>query len=342
MLSAPVALAAMPAGSGDSATTRPRAARDVVYSAAFRVVVANVPGSIARVREMAEEFGGYMQEVSGGAITVRVPAAKFDDAVEFIEQVGHVVDRQVKAEDVTDQLRDLRAHLDNQEKLRQRYQALLEKAQKVEDALKIEAELARVTEELDKVKGMLRLLESQIAMSTLRVEFNAGGTPNTRGTGPGLPFDWVNELGQGLVEGQVQENVRRAGLFGHGPRFKPPGSFVRYYEHTDETEAMDARGLRLRVIRRDNVDKAPLSFWSPLVKKSLVEGRSLHVDAEESADNFYLLRGTRQVGGQPVGYVMVLKRNPGHVAVFEAWGPKALVDERFEALRASGLSADPG
>src|SRR6476620_3822828 len=40
----PVALAEMPAAPGDTATTRPRAARDVVYSAAFRVVVANVPG----------------------------------------------------------------------------------------------------------------------------------------------------------------------------------------------------------------------------------------------------------------------------------------------------------
>jgi hypothetical protein len=178
-------------------------------------------------------------------------------------------------------------------------------------------------------------------MSTIRVEFNAGGTPNPRGTGPALPFDWVSELGQGLVEGQVQETARKAGLFGHGPRFKPPTSFVRYYENIDETEAMDASGLRLRVIRRGNVDKAPLSFWSPLVRKSLVEGRSLHVDAEESGENFYLLRGTRQVGGQPVGYVMVLKRNNGHVAVFEVWGPKKLVDGQVESLRASGLSVDP-
>src|SRR4051812_7818734 len=59
----PVTLAAMPAAPADpSTTTRPRAARDVVYSAGFRVVVADVPGSITRVREMADEFGGYMQE----------------------------------------------------------------------------------------------------------------------------------------------------------------------------------------------------------------------------------------------------------------------------------------
>jgi hypothetical protein len=340
----PAAAPAIPAAAREqaAAATRPGEARQVIYIAGFRVVVADVPGSIQQIREMADELGGYLQEVAGSAITVRIPAKKFDEAVEFVEQVGEVVDRQVKAQDVTEELRDLRTHLDNQEKLRQRFQELLGKAQKVEDALKIEAELARVTEELDRTKGKLRALELQIAMSTIRVEFNAAVPQNPRGTGPRLPFDWVADLGDGLVEGQVRPNVRTAGIFGHGPRFKPPAGFVRYFEDDDETEAMNADGLRLKVIRGRNVDKAPLAFWSTLVRKSLVEGRSLKVHDEETGKAFYLIRGTRQVGGRLVGYVLTLKRNDGHVAVFEAWGPKEHVDEQFETLRQSGLSVDPG
>jgi hypothetical protein len=278
--------------------------------------------------------------VSGGSITVRVPAARFNDTVSFIERVGEVVERQVRAQDVTEELRDLRTHLDNSEKLRQRFQELLAKATKVEDALKIEAELARVTEELDKTKGKLRALEAQVAMSSIRVDLNSPAPQNHRGPSLGLPFDWVGELGEGLVEGQVQQNVRRAGIFGRGPRFAPPESFVRYYQDDDQTEAMDAEGLRLRVLRRENVDKASLAFWSALVRRALVEGRSLAVTAEEAGADFYTLRGTRDVGGKTLGYLLALKRSDRRVVVFEAWGSRELMDRKADTLQTSALSVD--
>jgi hypothetical protein len=333
---------AVPGSANEPAASNPApAARQVVYSAAFRVVVADVPGSLSSIRQHTESLGGHLQEVDGQAITVRVPAARFNDAVAFVERAGEVVARQVKAQDVTDAMRDLRTHLDNQEKLRQRFQALLEKADKVEDALKIEAELARVTEELDRAKGKLWALEAQVSMSTIRVELNAPAVSNTTGTGPGLPFDWVNELGDGLVAGQVRPNVRRAGVFGRGPRFQPPAGFVRYYEADGETEAMDAAGLRLRVQRRDNVDRADLRFWSTLVRKTLVENRSLAVTHEETGQDFYTLEGTRDVGGKPVGYLLSLERSNNKVVVFEAWGSRDQFDANRDALRTSALSINP-
>jgi hypothetical protein len=333
---------APPDGAAAAADTRPADARQVVYSAAFRVVVADVPGSLASIRAHAEKLGGHLQEVTGGTITVRVPAARFNDAVAFIERVGEVVDRQLRVQDVTEELHDLKTHIDNYEKLRKRFQDLLAKAEKVEDALKIEAELARVSEELDKAKGKLRFVESQVAMSTLRVELNAPQPQDPGGTGPRLPFEWVSQLGAGIVEGQVQPGVRKAGIFGRGPRFKPPPGFVRYYEDTGETEAMDAQGLRLRVQARRNVDKGALPFWSALVRKSLVEGRALAVSDEQTGKDYYVLRGTREVGGKPLGYLLALERNDRRVVVFEAWGPQELVEANIEAMRESALSIDPG
>ena len=336
-----VAAPAAPPPADAPAATRPVDPRQVIYSASFRVVVANVAGTLSEIREMSERLGGYMQEVSGGVITVRVRANEFHNAVKFVEGLGEVVDRQLKAQDVTEELHDLRTHIDNHEKLRQRFQELLAKTEKVEDALKVERELARVTEELDRAKGKLRFLESQVAMSSIRVELNSP-LPQTPGGGSGLPFDWVSALGEGLVEGQVKQTVREAGIFGRGPRFKPPGGFVRFYENNGHVEAMDAGELRLRVLRRDNIDKAPLSFWSTLVRKSLLEGRSLAISGEESGKNFYVLRGTRDVGGKTLGYLLGLKRSDRRVVAFEAWGPKESNDQKFDELRASALSVDAG
>lgn len=347
---APPALPA-PAPAADAAV-RPAvdadagAPRQVIYSAAFKVVVADVAGTLAAIRAHAEQLGGYLAEVNGAAITVRVPVARFADAVAFVERAGEVVDRQLRAQDVTEELRDLITHLDNDEKLRQRLQALLDKAEKVEDILKIEAELTRVTEEIDRTKGRLRYLEAQVAMSTVRVELNSPVPQRGQGSGGSpLPFNWIGELGAGLVEGQVQQAVKHAGIFGRGPKFRPPAGFVRYYEHDGEVEAMDAGDLRLRVLRRGNVDKAGLAFWSQLARKTLVESRSLSVASEEGggdADDFYLLRGARDVGGKRVGYLLSIERSNRAVVVFEAWGPAESFEANADAIRTSALSIDAG
>lgn len=349
---APPALPAPAPADAADAVVRPDvdadagAPRQVIYSAAFKVVVADVAGTLAAIRAHAEQLGGYLAEVNGAAITVRVPVGRFADAVAFVERAGEVVDRQLRAQDVTEELRDLNIHLDNDEKLRQRLQALLDKADKVEDILKIEAELTRVTEEIDRTKGRLRFLETQVAMSTVRVELNSPVPQRGQGSGGSpLPFHWIDELGAGLVEGQVQQAVKRAGIFGRGPRFRPPAGFVRYYEHDGEVEAMDAGDLRLRVLRRANVDKAGLAFWSQLARKTLVESRSLAVASEEGGgdgDDFYLLRGARDVGGKRISYLLSIKRSNRAVVVFQAWGPAESFEANADAIRTSSLSIDAG
>jgi hypothetical protein len=322
--------------------TKPADARLVIYSAGFRVVVADVPGTIRSIIASAEKLGGFMQEVSGSAVTIRVPAAQFPAAVQAIEAVGQVVDRQIKAQDITEEMRDLRIRLDNAENLRKRLLDILAKADKVEDAIKVETELARVSEQIDAAKGKIRYLESQAAMSTLRVELNSPVPQNVRGTGPKLPFAWVEELGEGLVAGQVNQQIRKAGFFSRGPAFKPPVGFVRYYEESTRIDAMDAGSLLIRVQRRENVDKAPLEFWSKLITRSLVENRSAVVMASEDfpKDGGRVIRCTRDVAGKPLSYLVCIKRSNRSVTIMEAWGPKEQFDAVYDALRTSAASVD--
>jgi hypothetical protein len=337
------ATTAAPAPAGDAPQAAPTEKRQVIYSASFRVVVADVAASIRVVTQAAEKLGGYMQEVAGSSVTIRVPAKQFEPAVAAVEQTGEVVDRQLKASDVTEEMRDLNIRLDNAEKLRQRLLGILEKSQKVEDAIRVEAELARVSEQIDAAKGRMRYLESQIAMSTIRVDFNAASKQNVNANAPRLPFAWVDELGAGVVAGEFQQSVTNVGLFGRGPLFKTPAGFVRYYENKDHAEAMDGNGLLLRVKDHANVDKAPLTFWSKLIRKSLLENRSLVVDSNEVVGgNVYLLKGRRDVGGKPVGYMLSVERSDKKVIVFEAWGPLELFEKSADALTESAVSVEPG
>ncbi len=286
-----------------------------------------------------------MQSVAGGSITFRVPAARCDEPVGVVARGGEEVDRQLTAQDVTEELRDLHIRLDNAERLRQRLLEILNRTTKVEDALKVEAELARVSEQIDAAKGRIRHYESLIAMSTIRVDLDAAVAQNAGPhPGPRLPFAWVDDLGEGLVAGKVRQTVRRVGLFGRGPRVAAPAGFVKYFEDRRHAEAMDAGGLLARAERHANVDRAPLSFWSQLVRRALVEGRALAVDDEQttSGGNVYLLRGRRDVGGKPTGYLLSLERSDKGVIVFEAWGPLEQFEQKEGVLRDAALSIEPG
>ncbi|MFP4598933.1 MAG: DUF4349 domain-containing protein [Persicimonas sp.] len=128
-------------------------------------------------------------------LTARVPAAKFRSAMEQFGELGDVLDRSWQAQDVTDQVRDLDIRLRNALGLRDRLAALLDDAESVEDALKIESELERITLEIERIRGQLKSFKDRIAYSTIQVSFSAKRTNDVPKEDFLLPFDWLNTLG---------------------------------------------------------------------------------------------------------------------------------------------------
>lgn len=306
--------------------------RQVIYSASLRLVVVSRTEASAAIRKIADTLGGHLQESDSTSITIRVPANQFDSAVEQIARQGEVIDKAVKASDVTEQMIDLNIRLDNAKKTRERLLALMDKMEKIEETLKIEAELLRLTTEIETIEGKLRYLQSQIAMSTIRVELNSTQPRQVAGDPLGLPFAWVSRLGDGLVAGSVESTPRKAGWFSGGPKFDPPSDFVRYYSDENLVEAVNADGMRIKVQKHENFDKGNLEFWKKLVRRSLIEIRAVAVGREDSVDNnAWLVTGTREVAGSQYGYLLLLSRSDRNLFTFEAWGPKA----QFEAARAA-------
>jgi hypothetical protein len=171
--------------------------RLVIYTANFAILVSNVESSMAQLREMIDEWGGYMQSSTLSTMTFRVPAPLFDKAVEQLSRMGVVTRKQVDAEDVTSQYRDLQLRLEVAENSRQRMLAILKNAEKMEDIIKIENEIRRLTEEIERIKQQLRSMADRILYSTITVEFQAKA-PAVRPMRPGRArsyFDWINQIG---------------------------------------------------------------------------------------------------------------------------------------------------
>ncbi|WP_437945469.1 DUF4349 domain-containing protein [Sorangium sp. So ce296] len=167
----------------------------LVYTAQVAMAVFEVGASLGKVEELARDLGGFLARRDDRAITIRVPAARFDEALKRLEGLGDVLQRNVVAEDVTEEFLDLGVRIRNARVVRDRLEKLLEKAAKVEESIQLERELARVTSELERLEGRLKFLRDRVAFSTLTVSFQPRSTETITPSGPRLPIDWLNELG---------------------------------------------------------------------------------------------------------------------------------------------------
>ncbi|WP_437939436.1 DUF4349 domain-containing protein [Sorangium sp. So ce341] len=167
----------------------------LVYTAQVAMAVFEVGASLGKVEELARDLGGFLARRDDRAITIRVPAARFDEALKRLEGLGDILQRNVVAEDVTEEFLDLGVRIRNARVVRDRLEKLLEKAAKVEESIQLERELARVTSELERLEGRLKFLRDRVAFSTLTVSFQPRSTETITPSGPRLPIDWLNELG---------------------------------------------------------------------------------------------------------------------------------------------------
>ncbi len=167
----------------------------LIYRAEFTMSVFDVQKSLDGVAALASTHGGYLARRDDRSITVRVPASRFDEVVTALGALGDVLHRNVVSEDVTAEYRDLEVQLSNLLAMRARFEKLLEKAQKVEEALQIERELGRVTSEIERIKGRLKLLSDLAAYSTITVSFQPRSSQAVQDGPFILPLPWLEQLG---------------------------------------------------------------------------------------------------------------------------------------------------
>lgn len=189
---------------GQPAQAQPQTATDVpaeggpllIYTAELYLSVFEVQQTQRAVVQIAQELHGFLSFQDDQKVIIRVPAGSFRDALTRVEAVGDVTHRNIQAMDVSEEFRDLGIRLRNAEAVRDRLEALLAQARNVAEALQVQNELARVTEEVERMKGRLRFLQDRLAFSTITVLFQPRPTDNIGEPDRfRLPFPWLDELG---------------------------------------------------------------------------------------------------------------------------------------------------
>lgn len=141
--------------------------------------VDSLEAGIGRVRDVARRTGaviantsmdGGREQTRAASLELRVPSERFDEAVSGLSPIGKLESVNVSVQDVGEEFVDAQARMVNARRLEQRLIELLaNRTGKLTDVLKVEGELARVREEIERYEGRLRYLRSRSSVSTLTI-----------------------------------------------------------------------------------------------------------------------------------------------------------------------------
>lgn len=116
-----------------------------------------------------EEQHNARQRISN-KITIRVVKENFDTLLNELGKHAFRIDhRNIHAQDVSEKFFDIESRLRTKKAMEQRYLEILQKADKVEDILKVERELRLLREEIETKEGKLSFLSDQVNYSTIHL-----------------------------------------------------------------------------------------------------------------------------------------------------------------------------
>ena len=193
--------------SGDL-TVIERSNRMIVKNADLRLMVENTDIAIDRATQIIGDAGGYIvssrvwyQDYYGNnlkyaSITIGVPVTEFENVLSRLRKLAvNVMDENATGSDVTDQYVDLQSQLVNLEATRARIQDFLKDAKTVDEALRINQELANIEGQIEQIKGQMNYLNDRSAYSTITVNIETEfpvltPTPTITPSPTATPIPW--------------------------------------------------------------------------------------------------------------------------------------------------------
>ena len=166
--------------------------RFVVRDTSLSLVVTQVSEVIEKIESTAKTLGGYLVDsdvsvpegAASGTITIRVPAEKRSQALSALKKLAvKTISENVHGTDVTDQYTDLDARLDILGKTKTKFEAILARAEKIQDLLDVQRELVSIQSQIDAVVGQQKFLTQSAKLTKITAylstdEFALPFTPN--------------------------------------------------------------------------------------------------------------------------------------------------------------------
>jgi hypothetical protein len=154
----------------------------MVRTSSIDLVVRKPAETAEQIRNVAEGLGGFLvssqvsgsQDATGGSLTIRVPAPRFEEARQKIRNFGvRVESERIEAQDVTRQYVDEDANLRNLRAEEQQYLSILRQARTVKDTLDVSGKLSGVRGQIEQQRAEFEVLTKQIETVSITVSLRS-------------------------------------------------------------------------------------------------------------------------------------------------------------------------
>ena len=272
--------------------------RKIIYTATIVLQVPNMRTTRDEIDRLIECHDGFIQKATLDRITFRVPPNRFESAMNKMETLGKVLERTLQSDDVTNAYTDMTLRLEVAEVSRQRLLELLHKSAEVKDVLEVERDIRRLTEEIERMKGQLRVLNDQVALATISVFLRQQAPVAAPRRRPSeTRFSWMRQVGVDRIMHSVSESARLWGegtltrlIFGKAfqldvPRGRLlPDGFIPLQYTGSNLIGTTPQDDRLRVQAIQPRQSGDLEFWGQALAQELAHQRGYQVDSPQPVE----------------------------------------------------------
>ena len=187
--------------------------RMVIKNASLSIVVEEPAATMDLISSLAERLGGYVVisnlfrvqmdsglEIPEASITIRVPAAMLDQALDEIKSgAGEVLSENISGQDITQEYTDLESRLRNLERAEEQLAEIMEVSYETEDVLSVYNRLVDVREQIEVIKGQMKYYEQSVALSSIAVNIQANEAVQPLKIGNWQPVGVAKKAIQALI-----------------------------------------------------------------------------------------------------------------------------------------------
>ena len=152
--------------------------RKVITRSSMSLQVKSVREAMGNIKQKVSALGGYVIETNvttpefgeDGSIVIRIPADSLDGALTYFRDLSvKVVSENISGTDITDEYIDIEERINRLEKTKTRFEEILEKAEKIEDILRVQREIFNLQDQIDRYKGQLNYMEGASSTTLIRI-----------------------------------------------------------------------------------------------------------------------------------------------------------------------------
>ena len=166
-------------GAAEEAETEEKIIKTVdlsVQTKEYEAYIAAMTSSVSALGGYVENSTNHMGSIyssnsnRNSTYTVRIPAEKLDDFLAGAEEKGKIVRKTENQQNVTLEYVDLQSRISAYQTERTTLTGLLEKAESLEDVLKIQERLSEVNYQIETYTAQMRVLENRVGYSTVTLD----------------------------------------------------------------------------------------------------------------------------------------------------------------------------